>query len=54
VPLASLKHLTSIEPIAKALVALPSFLPDLAVNTGGFAGAIGGVACLLHSLLHCC
>ncbi|WIA10509.1 hypothetical protein OEZ85_010698 [Tetradesmus obliquus] len=33
-PLSSLKHLTSIEPIAKALVALPSFLPDLAANTG--------------------
>lgn len=33
-PLAALKHLTSVEPVAKALVALPTFLPDLAANTG--------------------
>jgi hypothetical protein len=44
-PLASLKHLTSIEPIAKALVALPSFLPDLAANTGEAAGVVTNNTC---------
>jgi len=33
-PLATIKHLVSIEPLAMALAALPSFLPDLAASTG--------------------
>lgn len=33
-PLAAIKHLVSIEPLAQALVALPTFLPDLKHNTG--------------------